>query len=94
LVNKPPKSYLNYSEEEVLNAANVIKSLSNDRRIPAQIAIQFVLHHPAIVSAVVGIRTNEQLDEAVNSLMVPPLSNSELEALKNSVSVKFYNDHR
>lgn len=94
LVNKPPKSYLNYREEEVSKAAEAIQSVSTDKRTPANAAIQFVLHHPAITSAIVGMRTVGQLEEAIATINVPPLSNSEIELLKNSLSVNFYTDHR
>lgn len=94
LVNKPPKSYLNYMEEEVSKAAEAIQSVSTDKRTPANAAIQFVLHHPAITSAIVGMRTVGQLEEAIATINVPPLSKSEIELLKNSLSVNFYTDHR
>jgi aryl-alcohol dehydrogenase-like predicted oxidoreductase len=94
LVNKPPKSYLNYSETEVSQAAKAIHSLSNDQRTPAQTAIQFVLHHPAVTSAVVGMRTMEQLEEAVKAITTPALTEPEMERLKNSLPVNYYKEHR
>jgi aryl-alcohol dehydrogenase-like predicted oxidoreductase len=94
LVNKPPKSYLNYSEEQVSKAAATIRSTSTDQRSPANAAIQFVLQHPAVTSAIVGIRTMEQLEEAVQTMDLPTLSNAEMEKLKNSLPLNSYTDHR
>jgi aryl-alcohol dehydrogenase-like predicted oxidoreductase len=94
LVNKPSKPYLNYSEEEVGKAAKAIQSLSNNRRTPAQTAIQFVLHHPSVTSAIVGMRTREQLEEAVQTMNAPVLSNSDIEKLKIILPVNYYKDHR
>jgi aryl-alcohol dehydrogenase-like predicted oxidoreductase len=94
LVNKQAKPYLNYSEEEVKKAANAIRSVSDDQRTPAHSAIQFVLHHPSVTSAIVGMRTMEQLEEAAQTLHVPFLSDSEIEKLKNSLPPSYYTEHR
>jgi len=94
LANKPAKPYLNYSEEEVVKAANAIRSLSNDQRTAAQTAIQFVLNHPSVTSAIVGIRTMEQLEAAVNTLQAPFLSKEEQEEIKNIIPANYYKEHR
>jgi aryl-alcohol dehydrogenase-like predicted oxidoreductase len=94
LVNKPPKSYLNYSEDEVKKAADAVHETSNAERTPANTAIQFVLAHPSVTSAIVGMRTMEQLEEAVQTINVPFLSNSEIEQLQNSLPANYYLEHR
>jgi aryl-alcohol dehydrogenase-like predicted oxidoreductase len=93
LVNKTAKSYLNYSEEEVIKAAKAIQSFSNDKRTAAQTAIQFVLSHPSVTSAIVGMRTTEQLEEAIKALDAPTLSKEELNKLKNTLPVNHYKEH-
>jgi aryl-alcohol dehydrogenase-like predicted oxidoreductase len=94
LVDKPSKQYLNYSEEEVSKAAKAVQLLSNNQRTAAQTAIQFVLDHPSVTSAIVGIRTMKQLEEAVSALNILSLSNSEMESLKNLLPVNYYKEHR
>ena len=94
LVNKPAKPYLNYNATEVTNAAMAIKKISSKERTPAQTAIQFVLKNPSVTSALVGIRTMEQLTDAVNAGTSPELSKDEMEILKASVPVNYYTDHR
>ncbi len=94
LVNKPAKSYLSYNQNQVQNAANAIKNLSATHRTPAQTAIQFVLQNAAISSAVVGIRTEDQLKDAVETISVPELTASETEELENSIERNFYTEHR
>ena len=94
LVNKPAKPYLNYNVTEVTNAAMAIKKISSRERTPAQTAIQFVLQNPSVTSAIVGIRTMEQLTDAVNALTSPELSKDEMEILKAAVPVNYYTDHR
>ena len=65
LAGKPAEVYLDHSREEVEEAARAIQTLSGAHRNAAQTAIQFVLQHPAITSAVVGLRTMEQLEGIV-----------------------------
>ena len=94
LIDKPAKPYLNYSEEEVNQAAKAIQSLSNDKRSAAQTAVQFVLHHAAVTSAIVGIRAMEQLEEAVATINVPSLSAVGISSLRNAVPANSYKEHR
>lgn len=94
LLNKPPKQYLDYSEEEINKAAKAVKFLSGDKRTAAQTAIQFVLSHPAVTSAIVGMRTMDQLQEAVNALTAPSLSINDLDYLKSTIPINNYKDHR
>jgi len=93
LIDKPAKAYLNYNETQVGAAAKAIQSVSSSERNPAQTAIQYVLKNPAITSAVVGIRTMEQLKEAVGAID-KPLTDEEMKTLKESVPVNFYERHR
>lgn len=94
LVNKPPKAYLNYSEEEVRAGAAAVKACSWEERSPAQTAIRYVLSHPAVTSAVVGMRTIEQLEEAVDTVATPELTDVELERLRSAVPPNQYTEHR
>jgi aryl-alcohol dehydrogenase-like predicted oxidoreductase len=92
LVNKPAEAYLNYSMQEVETVANAVKSISGNNRSAAQTAIQWVLNNPAITSAVVGIRTEEQLRDAVQS--VNALDAKELNQLQSVVEINRYEQHR
>ena len=94
LAGKPAKSYLNYNEQEVGKAAEAVKSISSEQRNPAQTAIQYVLQNPAVTSAVVGIRTMEQLKEAIEAIESPILTQQEMQILRDSVPVNFYEQHR
>jgi aryl-alcohol dehydrogenase-like predicted oxidoreductase len=94
LIDKPAKNYLNYSAEQVRQAAGAIHQLSGEKRNPAQTALQFVLHHEAVTSAVVGVRTIAQLEEAVGTTEVSVLTEKELLLLQEAVPPNFYQDHR
>jgi len=94
LVNKPPREYLNYSTDQVRIAETTIDTLSGDHRTGAQTAIRFVLSHPAICSAVVGIRTLQQLEELARTVHSPLLTADELKALHDSIEPNMYEQHR
>lgn len=94
LVNKPAKPYLNFNESQVAAAAKAIQSVSSNERNAAQTAIQYVLKNPVVTAAVVGIRTMEQLKEAVETIDKKPLTEEEMKILKESVPVNFYEQHR
>jgi aryl-alcohol dehydrogenase-like predicted oxidoreductase len=94
LVNKPPRPYLDLTDEEVMRAAEAVKSVSGSRRSNAQTALRYVLHHPAVTSAVVGIRTMEQLIEVAATTGTPPLTDDEIKTLKESVRPLVYKEHR
>ncbi|GAA0537961.1 aldo/keto reductase [Chitinophaga japonensis] len=94
LVNKPAAAYLNYTSQEVSQAANLVKAVSNAQRGPAQTALRFVLQQPAITAAVVGIRTPEQLQDALAAVSAPELSAEEMERLRGAVEVNYYEAHR
>lgn len=94
LADKPPKPYLDHNEAAVSRAAEAVQSLSGHHRSAAQTSLCFVLNHPAITSAVLGIRTHQQLQEARHALKTPPLSPAELQFLRHSAPALSYTDHR
>lgn len=94
LVHKPAKEFLNYTTEQVRIASDSIRLLSGQTRSAAQTAIRFVLYNPGISSAVVGIRTREQLNEIINSTDLPPLSNDEIKLLQDVLPVNLYTEHK
>lgn len=94
LADKPAASYLNYDAPAVEQAANAVKALSGPQRSPAQTALRFVLQHPAITAAVVGIRIAQQLEEAVAAALSPAIGEREMEQLRTAVAPNYYEQHR
>jgi aryl-alcohol dehydrogenase-like predicted oxidoreductase len=94
LVNKTSTSYLNYTDKEVEIAVHAINHLSGDRRSAAQTALQYVLHHPAVTSAIVGMRNILQLEEAVHAITTPMLTEEEIQRLKQILPANYYEQHR
>ncbi len=94
LINKPAKAYLSYREEEVKKAADLVHAFSLNERSAAQTALQYVLQEPAVTAAVVGIRTLEQLEEAILATEVPSLTKDERQQLVNVLQPLTYQEHR
>lgn len=93
LAGKPVSSYMSYSIQEVEELLDVLHDLSSNDRSVGQLAIRYVLSHPAVTSAVIGIRTKEQLNEAVGVSAIT-LSTHERELLASTLKSELYTDHR
>lgn len=94
LAGKPAKPYLGHNEAEITAAAAALKKITNRDSNAAATAIRFVLQHPAVTAAVVGIRTRQQLAEAIQAITTGPLSPAQLETLRESIPAKVYAEHR
>ena len=94
LVNKAPENYLNHSAEDVKKAANAVYAQSGAARDPAAVAVRFVLGHPAITSAVLGIRTAAQLEAGLTVGRTAPLTDLEVDALRSALPANTYAEHR
>jgi aryl-alcohol dehydrogenase-like predicted oxidoreductase len=94
LVNKPAKEYLGHSEEAIAAAAQLVQGIAVTTQTAAQTAIQFVLQHPAITAAVVGMSRMEQLIEVAATTDKGKLSKTDMERLQDSLPAKLYEQHR
>lgn len=93
LVNKPAKSYLGYSEQEVKKAADAIKDISGRDRTPSQTAIGFVLANNAISSAIIGVRTWDQLEDIISLFHAPSLTKEAFQMLSGILEPNKYTQH-
>jgi len=93
LAGKKAKPYLDHSEAAVSCAAKAIHDISNNEKDLAQTAIAFTLHHPAVTSAIVGIRTPEQLQDALKAGDAA-LTNEQWKALSEAAPALKYREHR
>jgi aryl-alcohol dehydrogenase-like predicted oxidoreductase len=94
LIGKPPAAYLNYSLKEVENASLAIKEISSGNRQPSKIALGFVLKNPVISSAVVGMRTTQQLEDILNPEASYEITKDHLRYLNESIQINRYDQHR
>jgi aryl-alcohol dehydrogenase-like predicted oxidoreductase len=94
LGNKEPTDYLNYKKEEVAGLTQVLQDLQEGQRTMAQTSLRFVLQHPVISSVVVGLRTPEQLEEAIGTTNSSPLSADDIKKLQQAIEPNRYDQHR
>lgn len=94
LTGKEPKSYLNHSEEKVKQAAQNIKTVSNSERNEVAVAIKYILNHVAITSAVLGIRNENQLADALKAVNSNQLTDFEIYQLTENITAFNYEQHR
>ncbi len=94
LIDKPAKDYLEYTAKQIGDSAHSVQLLSGESRNTAQTAIQFALHQKTLSAAVVGIRTREQLKEALNVFEAPLLTEREIDNLAQSIKINYYTAHR
>jgi aryl-alcohol dehydrogenase-like predicted oxidoreductase len=94
LLSKPAEQFLNYSSEQVTIAAAAVKSVSGSNHTGLETASQYVLNHPAASSAIIGIRTVEQLQQALTLSNSHTVNESQMELLQNILPANKYIDHR
>jgi aryl-alcohol dehydrogenase-like predicted oxidoreductase len=94
LVDKPAAGYLGQDVEKVKEAALAIQGLARIDRNNTGTALQYVFHEPALTSAVVGIRTTGQLEDAVRAVSSPPLTDAEFQTLNRAAPPLVYEKHR
>lgn len=89
LIDKPAKEYLGYSKHEVELMQESVSKTKN----PLSTAIQYVNQHPSVNSAVIGIRTIEQLNEVITSKSFV-LTEDELKKVALALKPNIYVNHR
>lgn len=94
LAGKPAKPYLNYSLEEVQRMVAAVQAVAGNKRLPSEVAVRFVLQHPAVSAAVLGIRTEAQLQDALLLRNAAALTGEELNKLQAVLPANTYEQHR
>jgi aryl-alcohol dehydrogenase-like predicted oxidoreductase len=94
LVNKSAKEYLGHSKETIASAAQIVQGIAVTTQTATQTAVQFVLHHPAVTAAVIGMSRMEQLTEVAVTTDKENLSKKDIEMLQDILPAKFYDQHR
>ncbi|KUG07718.1 aldo/keto reductase [Solirubrum puertoriconensis] len=94
LLGKESKSYLGHSAGQVAKVAAAVKAVASPGRSAAGVAARFVLQQQAVTSAVIGIRTEAHLREALATSSMAPLTPDELAALRVAAPALLYEQHR
>lgn len=93
LAGKPPKTYLNWSQEEVAETQAILQSYSGNNEIPA-LALHYLLAHPGVGSIVLGASRAQQLIESVEAYEKANFEKETLLELAQKVAPKLYLNHR
>lgn len=95
LAGKPATDYPDHTAAEVTRAAAAVQQVANARGgTAAQAAIRYVLQHPAVATAVVGLRTAAQMDAVLLTPGIALLEEKEMRWLSDSVKACYYTQHR
>jgi aryl-alcohol dehydrogenase-like predicted oxidoreductase len=94
LSGKAPVSYLGHTAAGMASAAELIAGMVDEGGSPARVATRWVLDHAAISSAVVGVRTMEQLEDVVRAADERRLTVDERRILEMALAGKRYEEHR
>ncbi len=89
LTSKPGREYLGYTKEEVEQLQKELSQYGNN----ASLALHFVLHNPAITSAIVGISTKHQLKDLLKAYSIGE-NTKILSSITTILTPKCYTDHR
>jgi len=90
---KPAKEYLGIATAQVADIQYRLSQYWAARKIEEN-AIRYVADHPAVTTAVVGIRTEEQLLDALDTANALPMAADEREPLTRLWQGNIYTEHR
>ncbi len=95
IVNKKAEEgFLEYSYEEVLSLVKKWQDYKSDARTLTALALQYVLHHSAVSSAVFGASSLEQLEDNLSYFRSEPITEQifgEIQAMTNPIT---YQKHK
>ncbi len=91
---KANDGFLDYSYDEVLTISEKWQQLANDQRSASSLALGYILHHPAVATAVFGASSIEQLNENVSYLESLPLTKHLYEDIQALTKPITYQKHR
>jgi aryl-alcohol dehydrogenase-like predicted oxidoreductase len=95
LEKKGKKGYLDYPFEELKTVIHSFIDLANETEvIPDVLALQYVLHHPALATAVFGASSLEQLEANLTYKSSPPINMEVYEKLQKMFKLNKYEQHR
>lgn len=98
LAGKPPAAYLDLTLGEVQAAQEAVRGVAGSSgamaQAMAQAAVRFVLGNPAVTTVVAGASSAVQVKANAAAADAPPLSQGELEILREAVRQLRYTSHR
>ncbi len=94
LLGKPAKAYLDLSAGQVAKMASAVQALATQDASELALAVQYVLQAPAVATAVLGVRTREQLAQLLAAARAAPLAPQQVAMLQQLLPAATYAQHR
>lgn len=94
LVNKPATDYIGISEDEVKSILEELSKVILEGKTQQETVLRYVIDNPAITTAVVGIRTMQQLNDAIAGIKTDALTISQWKQLQGIWKGITYKEHR
>jgi aryl-alcohol dehydrogenase-like predicted oxidoreductase len=94
LADKGSIKYLDYNQQSVDLLLDKMKVFSNENTALNHIALQWILNNSAVTSVVQGMRTLEQVHDALALNRSTLLSQAELDEIGSVLNPNIYSDHR
>ncbi|UOQ42637.1 aldo/keto reductase [Halobacillus salinarum] len=91
---KAEEGFLDYSYEELMAIIKKWQDYASDDRSLTALALQYVLHHPTVATAVFGASSLEQLEDNLSYLKASPLTEQIFGELQSMTSPITYQKHR
>lgn len=91
---KGKDGYLTYSEQDLQQIEAALQKLTHEAGSFNEIALKYVLQHPAVVSAVFGASSSEQVETNVNLNIHHRLSDQLYEQIQSLTTPNVYTNHR
>lgn len=88
------KGYLDYSPHELRELLHQLKSLVRPERSIEQIALKYVLAHPAITTTIPGASRMEQLLQNLKTIELDHLNSDEMAYIQAKSKANRYEQHR
>lgn len=92
--SKAADGFLEYSQEEILALTKKWQDYTSENRSAEALALQYVLHQPAVATALFGASSMEQLEDNLSYLEAEPLTEQifgEIQAMTKGLT---YQKHR
>jgi len=94
LADKPVKDYLNYGANKVKAVLEKLYNIFPSGKTQYETALRYVIDNPAVTTAVMGIRTMKQLDEALAASGTKAFTTEELKILEGLWTPNVYWEHK
>ncbi|MTT31207.1 aldo/keto reductase [Terrilactibacillus sp. BCM23-1] len=88
------QGYLDYSKEDLATIITQLKKDVAKERSLSELAIRYVLTHPAVAVAIPGASKESQLLANIHASEFPPLTSEEIKAIQQMTKANVYTAHR